>query len=68
MPSNFVWYELMTTDLDAATAFYKTVVDWDSESSDTPQMRYTIVKAGDKPVAGLMTIPEHAAKMSARPA
>jgi hypothetical protein len=68
MPSNFVWYELMTTDLDAATAFYKTVVDWDSESSDTPQMRYTIVKAGDKPVAGLMTIPDHAAKMGARPA
>jgi predicted enzyme related to lactoylglutathione lyase len=44
MPSNFVWYELMTTDLDAATAFYKTVVGWDSESSDTPQMRYTIVR------------------------
>jgi uncharacterized protein len=68
MPSNFVWYELMTTDLDAATAFYKTVVGWNSEPFDSPQMRYLIVKAGDTAVAGLMTIPDHAAKMGARPA
>lgn len=68
MPSNFVWYELMTTDLDAAGAFYKTVVGWNSEAWDNPQMRYTIMKAGDKAVAGLMIVPDEAAKMGARPA
>jgi predicted enzyme related to lactoylglutathione lyase len=68
MPSNFVWYELMTTDLDAAGAFYKTVVGWNSEAWDKSEMRYTIVKAGDTAVAGLMTIPAEAAKMGARPA
>jgi predicted enzyme related to lactoylglutathione lyase len=68
MPSNFVWYELMTTDLDAAEAFYKTVVGWNSEPFDSPQMRYSIMKAGDTAVAGLMTIPEEAARMGARPA
>jgi predicted enzyme related to lactoylglutathione lyase len=68
MPSNFVWYELMTTELDAAAAFYKTVVGWNSERWDNPQMRYTIVKAGDTGVGGLMTIPAEAAQMGARPA
>jgi predicted enzyme related to lactoylglutathione lyase len=68
MPSNFVWYELMTTDLDAAESFYKTVVGWNSEAWDSPEMRYVIVKAGDTAVGGLMTIPEQAAAMGARPA
>jgi len=26
--SNFVWYELMTTDTDAAEAFYGHVLGW----------------------------------------
>ncbi len=28
MASNFVWYELMTTDMADAEAFYKAVVGW----------------------------------------
>ncbi|TJW67135.1 MAG: VOC family protein, partial [Mesorhizobium sp.] len=27
-PTSFFWYELMTTDLDAAEAFYTDVVGW----------------------------------------
>lgn len=68
MSSNFVWYELMTTDLDAAETFYKTVVGWNSEPFDSPEMRYSIMKAGDAAVAGMMTVPAEAAKMGARPA
>ncbi len=67
-PSDFVWYELMTTDLDAAESFYKTVVGWNSESFDNPAMRYSIMKAGETAVAGLTTIPTEAAAMGARPA
>jgi len=67
MASKFVWYELMTNDLNAAEAFYKKVVGWDSETF-SGAMPYTVVKAGDTRVAGLMTIPDEAAKMGQPPA
>jgi predicted enzyme related to lactoylglutathione lyase len=66
-PNNFVWYELMTSDLDAAKAFYKTVVGWNAEAWGGAGMPYVILKAGDAGVAGMMTIPEDAAKMGVRP-
>jgi predicted enzyme related to lactoylglutathione lyase len=67
MASNFIWYELMTTDLKAAGAFYTTVVGWSPESwnGDFP---YTIMKVGDTSVAGLMNIPEEARAMGQPPA
>ena len=67
MASNFVWYELMTSDLKAAEAFYKDVVGWAPESwpGDFP---YVLMKVGDRGVAGLMTIPEEARAMGQPPA
>jgi uncharacterized protein len=67
MASNFIWYELMTTDLKAAEDFYKTVVGWTSETwpGDFP---YVLMKVGDIAAAGLMTIPEEAARMGQPPA
>ena len=67
-PNNFVWYELMTSDLEAAEAFYKTVVGWKPEAWGGADMPYVIMKAGEAGVAGLMTIPEDAANMGLRPA
>ena len=66
MASNFVWYELMTTDMADAEAFYKAVVGWKSEQM--PGMPYTIMKVGDTPVAGVMTIPDQAKAMGQPPA
>jgi uncharacterized protein len=66
MASHFVWYELMTTDTAGAEAFYKTVIGWKPEPM--PGMPYTIMKVGDTGVAGMMTIPEEAAKMGQPPA
>lgn len=66
--SNFFWYELMTSDTAAAETFYKKVVGWDSEPFPGSTMAYTLFKAGDRGVAGLMTIPPQAAEMGARPA
>jgi len=63
----FVWYELMTTDLAAARAFYDTVVGWSSSNTNMPGMEYWMFKVGDSQAAGLMSIPEEAAKMGARP-
>jgi predicted enzyme related to lactoylglutathione lyase len=67
MASNFIWYELMTSDLDAAESFYKEVVGWNLEPFPGSDFRYTIVKAGDRGVGGLMEIPAHAAAGGMRP-
>jgi len=66
----FFWYELMTTDLDAAKAFYTAVVGWKAEPFDkAPGMpRYIVVNSSVRGVGGLMTMPEDAAKMGMPPA
>jgi predicted enzyme related to lactoylglutathione lyase len=64
----FVWYELMTTDMDAAERFYRSVVGWDAQAWGSAENRYTILNAGGKPAAGLMTIPDEARNSGARPA
>ncbi|TIW54111.1 MAG: VOC family protein, partial [Mesorhizobium sp.] len=69
-PMPFFWYELMTTDLDAAEAFYTAVVGWKGQPFDTsPGMpRYIVMNVGERGVGGLMTLPEDAAKMGMPPA
>lgn len=69
-PKPFFWYELMTTDLDAAEAFYTAVVGWKAEPFDkAPGMpRYIVVNSAVRGVGGLMTMPEDAAKMGMPPA
>ena len=54
-----LWYELMTTDMNAAEAFYKKVVGWTSSPFEgSPQPYTTFNRSGQVPVAGLMTRPE----------
>ena len=67
MPNTFVWYELMTTDMDAAEAFYGAVVGWTPRSASQPGMPYTVMNAGDKMVAGVMSLPPDARAAGARP-
>jgi predicted enzyme related to lactoylglutathione lyase len=54
----FVWYEYMAGDDAAAVDFYTRVVGWRAEDSGMPGPRYTLLKAGDRPVAGVMTFPD----------
>ena len=49
----FVWYELATTDMETAKAFYSSVVGWDIADAPTPGSNYMIFTAGGAPVAGL---------------
>jgi uncharacterized protein len=56
----FVWYELMTSDLAAAEAFYGAVVGWSARDAGMPGMRYSLMSAGDRQVAGMMTLPADA--------
>ena len=63
----FVWYELMTTDIAVAKAFYGSVVGWDSRDASTPDLAYTLFTAGKAPVSGLMDLPPEARKKGAMP-
>jgi predicted enzyme related to lactoylglutathione lyase len=58
----FVWYELMTTETEAAKAFYCEVVGWDSRDMPAPGMTYTLFTAQDGQAAGLMPQSEEARK------
>lgn len=51
---NFVWYELATTDVDAAVRFYGDVVGWGTERFGGPESGYRIWKAGDMGIGGVM--------------
>ena len=66
-PKAFVWYELMTTDMDAAKDFYAAAIGWDARDSGLPGMRYTIMSAGEAMVAGIMPIPEDTEKAGGSP-
>jgi uncharacterized protein len=63
----FVWYELMTTDMEAAKAFYAEVVGWGTQDASMPGMTYTLFTAGGASVSGLMGLSEDARKSGLRP-
>lgn len=53
-----VWYELTTTDPDAAQDFYTRVLGWRFADSGMPDFDYRIGHAGEHRVVGLMAPPE----------
>ena len=62
----FVWYELMTPDIDAAKAFYCNIVGWSAKDASQRGMRYTLLTAGNESVCGLLQLPAEASRMGAR--
>ncbi len=53
----FSWVELMTTDPEAAKAFYVELFGWELEDSPCPGnegMTYTVVKVAGQPAGGIM--------------
>ncbi|HYG90744.1 MAG TPA: VOC family protein [Azospirillum sp.] len=63
----FVWYELMTTDMKAAEDFYRGVIGWAARDSGVPDVSYTLFTMGERPVGGVMMLPESAREAGARP-
>ena len=54
-----LWYELMTTDMKAAEAFYRTVVGWKTAPFEGASQPYTMfTRGGDVTVGGVMTRPD----------
>src|SRR5436190_12463857 len=64
---HFVWYELTTTDTEAAQAFYSTVVGWGSRDASRPGMPYAVFTAGEAPVSGVRELPKRAGESGERP-
>ncbi|MEQ1510931.1 MAG: VOC family protein [Sphingopyxis sp.] len=69
---DFIWYELLTTDADAAGDFYGKVVGWTSKGAGQPGMDYRFFYAGDGSdtkdgVGGYMAITPEMAAGGARP-
>lgn len=44
---DFIWYELLTSDADAAADFYGKVVGWTSSNSGQPDVDYRFFSSGD---------------------
>jgi uncharacterized protein len=53
-PSNFVWYELHTSDAAKAEAFYRGVLGWGAHDAGVPDGRYTLVTVGEIPIGGIL--------------
>jgi predicted enzyme related to lactoylglutathione lyase len=57
----FMWYDLMTTDTEAAIAFFTNVMGWGTEPFPNPEMPYTMWTANGAPIGGVMGLPPEAA-------
>jgi predicted enzyme related to lactoylglutathione lyase len=63
----FLWYELMTTDMEAAKAFYSEVVGWGTQDASLSGTPYTLFTARRASVSGLMGFPEGTRELGFRP-
>ena len=63
----FVWYDLMTTDPDAAQSFYTKLIGWGTQVWDGGPMPYTMWTNNDTPLGGVMTLPDEAKQAGAPP-
>jgi predicted enzyme related to lactoylglutathione lyase len=69
MADKFFWYELMTSDPDAAIAFYTAVVGWSAAEQEGSQLdfRYMVLNAGERGIGGVIQITDRMREGGARP-
>jgi uncharacterized protein len=62
--AQFVWHDLITTDVEAAKAFYRTVIGWNMQqfAAGNP---YVVLSAGTVGIGGIMAIPDEARQRGA---
>ncbi len=58
----FYWYDLMTTDVEAAKSFYTKLIGWGTVIWDGAGQPYTMWTNGEIPIGGTMSLPEEARK------
>jgi predicted enzyme related to lactoylglutathione lyase len=64
---NFVWYELMTNDMNGAIKFYKDVIGWGTQAFAGGEMPYTMWTVGETPIGGVLPLSDEAKKAGAPP-
>ncbi|MBV8744700.1 MAG: VOC family protein [Xanthobacteraceae bacterium] len=64
---HFAWYELITTDVAGAKAFYTNVIGWGAQDASVPGATYMLFTAGDTVVSGVMDLPASARNAGGRP-
>jgi hypothetical protein len=52
----FVWYELMTPDIEGASAFYGALLGWTFAASSQPDMDYRFFSAGSEQIGGFLAL------------
>ena len=65
--AGFGWYELLTTDMAAAQAFYGNLLGWNAQDTGTSRFNYGVFAVGKEPVCGLMDLPVEGRKLGATP-
>ncbi len=60
---DFIWYELLTNDADAAARFYGAVIGWQARAAEGSDRGYRIFGLAGADVAGMMPIPAGAGGM-----
>lgn len=64
---DFIWYELMSRDADAAQQFYSGLLGWQFVDSGMPGFDYLIGSEADTPVVGLMSLTEEMMESGVHP-
>jgi uncharacterized protein len=67
LEGRFIWYELMTSDIEGAKAFYAKVVGWGMEDVAAPGIAYTLCIAGRASICGIMSLPQDARAIGLNP-
>ncbi len=62
----FAWYELLTTDPEAAEGFYTRVVGWGTQPFPGLETRHAAWTAHDEPIGGVIELPPDAVGAGAR--
>jgi predicted enzyme related to lactoylglutathione lyase/uncharacterized protein YbaA (DUF1428 family) len=66
-PGDYIWYELITSDAEAAQKFYASVLGWTFFDSGQAAMDYRIINAGENSIGGVIPITKDMADQGAQP-
>jgi predicted enzyme related to lactoylglutathione lyase len=64
---SLIWYELMTTDADAATAFYAPITGWTIADTGGDHKGYRMIASPDSGVGGLLPLTQDMLDHGAKP-
>ena len=65
--ASFSWYELLTTDVAGASAFYGSVLHWETKDVSTPELSYKLFISNETSRSGLMELPAEGRRQGAMP-